>query len=229
MKKTFKKETQHYQAPAPETPYQKAQQEWDARLGNAAVQAKNWRFAAILSLLVSIVLLVMLIASFSMNQNHVFVAEVTKGGRIVNVAPLEVSYQPSQAQQEYFLGRFIKLIRGVPLDPVLAKQNWLEAYQFLTQRSSEQLNRILQKNNPLDLLGKKTVSVNISDMNLVNENTLEVDWVETIFDVNGQQQDQKRYSGIFTLMVKQPTTQKMIMQNPLGIYIVDFNMSLRNK
>ena len=31
--------------PEPETPYQRAGQVWDDRIGSARVQAKNWRFA----------------------------------------------------------------------------------------------------------------------------------------------------------------------------------------
>src|SRR5205085_11822150 len=32
------------------TPYRRARQEWDARIGSAAVQAKNWRLATFVSL-----------------------------------------------------------------------------------------------------------------------------------------------------------------------------------
>ena len=31
--------------PEPETPYQRAGQVWDDRIGSSRVQAKNWRFA----------------------------------------------------------------------------------------------------------------------------------------------------------------------------------------
>ena len=40
----FKRPSVHYgRTPAPETPYQKAAQVWDERIGSARVQAKNWR------------------------------------------------------------------------------------------------------------------------------------------------------------------------------------------
>ena len=34
------------QTPAPETPYQRAAQVWDERIGSARVQARNWRLIA---------------------------------------------------------------------------------------------------------------------------------------------------------------------------------------
>jgi type IV secretion system protein TrbF len=33
--------------PEPETPYQKAAQVWDERIGSARVQARNWRLIAL--------------------------------------------------------------------------------------------------------------------------------------------------------------------------------------
>ena len=40
----FRRPTVRYgRTPQPETPYQRAGQVWDERIGSARVQAKNWR------------------------------------------------------------------------------------------------------------------------------------------------------------------------------------------
>lgn len=45
---TFWRATSHYgESPSPETPYQKAGQVWDERIGSARVQARNWRLMAL--------------------------------------------------------------------------------------------------------------------------------------------------------------------------------------
>ena len=45
----FKRSAQRYgKSPEPVTPYQKAEQMWDERIGSARVQAKNWRLMAFL-------------------------------------------------------------------------------------------------------------------------------------------------------------------------------------
>jgi len=50
----FKRHSVRYsKTPEPETPYQKAAQVWDERIGSARVQAKNWRLMAFGSLLLS--------------------------------------------------------------------------------------------------------------------------------------------------------------------------------
>lgn len=225
MKKTFDRDPPHYRSPLSETPYLRAKQEWDHRIGDASVSAKNWRFVAVLSLMISVILLVMLIISLSMDSVKVYVAEVTKAGRVINIAPLQVKYQPTQAQTEYFIAHFVKLVRQLPLDPVVAKKSWLQAYQFLTQRASQQLNLYFTQNNPIASLGKQTVSVKINDINLVGGHSYHLDWTETTFNLTGQIEKQQNYSGMFTITYHQPATQQSIYQNPLGIYILDFQIS----
>ncbi|OGT21403.1 MAG: hypothetical protein A3C55_01865 [Gammaproteobacteria bacterium RIFCSPHIGHO2_02_FULL_42_13] len=228
MKKWFKKENSCYgDNQTAETPYQRAKDEWDERMGVARVQAKNWRFIALLSTVVALLSLVMLAVSLSMSQNVVYVAQVTTAGRVVNVSPLQVPYQPAEAQEEYFVTQFVKLVREIPMDPVVAKKNWMDAYNFLTERSSKQLNDYFQKNNPVDSLGKQTISVEITDINPISAETYQVDWIETSVDSDGKASAPANFSGTFSLMVQQPTSQKTILLNPLGIYITNFHISVR--
>ena len=50
----FKRAVQRYgRTPEPETPYQRAGQLWDERIGSARVQARNWRLMAFGGLLLS--------------------------------------------------------------------------------------------------------------------------------------------------------------------------------
>ena len=50
----FKRPAAHYgESPEPETPYQRAAQVWDDRIGSARVQARNWRIMAFGSLFLS--------------------------------------------------------------------------------------------------------------------------------------------------------------------------------
>lgn len=50
----FRRAVQRYgRTPEPETPYQRAGQVWDERIGSARVQARNWRLMAFGGLLLS--------------------------------------------------------------------------------------------------------------------------------------------------------------------------------
>jgi type IV secretion system protein TrbF len=224
MTNPFKRETDSYKSGMPVTPYQHAKQEWDLRIGSSREQARNWRMFAIFSLIVSTFLAVIIIIILATHKNNIYIAEVTKEGKVVNVAPLLVQYHPTEAQKEYFIVHFIDLIRSIPLDPVMAKKNWLTAYNFLNSRGSERLSYYFKQNNPLELIGKKTVTVQILDINPISTATMNVNWTETTVNTNGQEEAKKYYSGIFTIAIKQPTKNEEILRNPLGIYIIDFNI-----
>lgn len=224
MKNPFKKESVSYKDGEPLTPYQRAQQEWDLRIGSSRQQARNWRILSILSLLVTVLLTIVIIIMFANRKEHIYIAEVTKEGKVVNVSPLLVRYQPTDAQKEYFIANFIDLTRSIPLDPVLAKKNLLTAYNFLNTRGAERLNYYIKQNNPLALLGKKTVTISIQDINPISPDTTNVNWTETTININGQEEGRKDYSGIFTVAIKQPTKNEEILRNPLGLYIVEFSI-----
>ena len=46
--------TRYGRTPEPETPYQKAAQVWDERIGSARVQARNWRLIAFGNLILAV-------------------------------------------------------------------------------------------------------------------------------------------------------------------------------
>lgn len=225
MKNQFNQETPSYKTPAPETPYVRAKQVWDERLSSFALSADHWRKIAMISLVLVVLLLILLFISLSWHKPSLYIAEVSKEGQVMNVKMLSESYQPTEAQEEYFITQFIKLVRGVPLDPVAAKNNWLQAYNFLSDRGAQELNRFFQQNNPLPNLSKRTVTVNITDINPLSKNSYEVDWTEESIDQNGQIIGQQNMSGTFTIVVQPPKTKQEMLQNPLGIYIVDFHIS----
>lgn len=227
MKSPFKKLVEPYQSSEPLTPYQKAQQEWDNRIGSARVQAKNWRITALSLLLITALASATTIVVLLTQKDRIFIAQVTDSGAVVNVAPLLVKYHPTLAQKEYFVAHFIELIRTLPLDPVLAKHNWLSAYNFLTPRTAAILNEYFRTNNPVTLLGKSTITPKISTIHPLGQKTLQVSWTETTINLNGQTEGEKHYSGVFTLEMKQPKTQAEILQNPLGIYLTDFHIALQ--
>ncbi|MEM9243054.1 MAG: conjugal transfer protein TrbF [Pseudomonadota bacterium] len=230
MSKPFKEETKGYQGKTDiETPYQHAKQLWDQRIGNAQVQARNWRFAAIINGILAIVLVGALVFAVRQIKPHLFIAQVTSSGQVVNVEPLRAAYTPSETQQQYFLAHFVTLIRSVPLDPVVARQNWSDAYHFLSERGAMILTNYWKNNSPISLLGKQTVTVEINSVNPISPNTFSVNWTETIINLAGQQTSQKKYTGVFTIAILPPTTQQQILQNPLGLYITDFHFSLQGK
>lgn len=208
-----------------ETPYMRARQEWSDRIGNLVQRTRNWRLTAILALLVSLISLTILVIFLKENRVHLFVLEVGEKGRVINLAPLQRSYQPSEAQKEYFLKNFIDLFRSVSLDPVLTKKNLLAVYKFAGQKAQDNLTNIIRNENIIKMIGKVTRSVKIKAINSLTENSFQIEWSEEEIDLKKNLRTEKIYSGFFTIVIIVPKTQEELLSNPLGIFIVDFKFS----
>src|SRR5690242_1470253 len=104
----FKRSAQRYgKTPEPVTPYQKAEQMWDERIGSARVQAKNWRLMALGCLSLSAGLAASLIWQSTQSRVVPYVVEVDKLGEAQAVAPAIADYKPSDGETAWFLARFI--------------------------------------------------------------------------------------------------------------------------
>ena len=150
--------------PEPETPYQKAAQVWDERIGSARIQARNWRLMAFGSLILSAGLALSLVWQSLRGTVTPWVVQVDHLGQAQAIAPATSDYQPTEAQIAYHLARFIEDIRGLPVDPVLLRQQWLRAYDFTTDRGAAALNDFARTNDPFANLGKMQISVEVSSV-----------------------------------------------------------------
>ena len=150
--------------PEPETPYQKAAQVWDERIGSARVQAKNWRLMAFGSLILSGCLAGGLVWQSVRGTITPWVVEIDKLGQAQAIAPASADYQPADPQIAYHLARFIEDVRGLPADPIMLRQQWLRAYDFTTDRGAVALNEYARTNDPFANLGKIQISVEVSSV-----------------------------------------------------------------
>lgn len=108
-------------APEPETPYQRAGQVWDERIGSARAQARSWRLMAIDGMALTVGLSCALVWQSLQSRVTPYVVEVDRLGEANAIAPASVKYEPSDAQIAWFLSRFITNIRSLSLDPVLTR------------------------------------------------------------------------------------------------------------
>src|SRR5260370_20723651 len=103
----FKRPSVRYgRTPAPETPYQKAAQVWDERIGSARVQASNWRLMAFGCLLLSGGLVSALVWQSIRGTVTPWGVQVDRLGPAPAVAPADGSYQPTDPQIAFHLAPF---------------------------------------------------------------------------------------------------------------------------
>src|SRR3546814_13482702 len=102
----FKRPSTHYgKTPEHETPYQKAVQIWDDRIGSARVQAKNWRLAAFGSLLLAGGLAGALVWQSARRTIVPWVVQVEQLGQAQAIDPAGPLFTPTRPQVPFPTGR----------------------------------------------------------------------------------------------------------------------------
>jgi type IV secretion system protein TrbF len=215
----FKRTVQRYgRTPEPVTPYQKAAQLWDERIGSARVQARNWRLMAFGCLAISTGLAGGLVWQSMQSRVAPYVVEVDKLGEARAVAPATAEYRPTDPQIAWHLGRFISNVRSISVDPVLMRENWLSAYDFATDRAAIFLSEYARAANPFAQIGTRSVSVQVTSVVRASDSSFQVKWVESIYE-RGSLARTERWTAMLTVAVQPPKSAEVLRKNPLGLYV----------
>ena len=221
----FKRPATHYgKSPQPETPYQRAAQVWDDRIGSARVQARNWRFMAFGSLALSAGLSAALVWQSTSGSIVPWVVQVDKLGQAQAVAPAVAEYRPTDPQIAFHLARFIEQVRAIPADAIIVRQNWLRAYEFTTQAGALALNDYARANDPFTKVGKQQIAIEVSSVIRASPDSFRVAWIERRYQ-DGSLASTERWSAILTVVVQTPRDPEKLRANPLGIYVNAINWS----
>ncbi|MBK8083629.1 MAG: conjugal transfer protein TrbF [Proteobacteria bacterium] len=221
----FKRPAVHYgKTPEPETPYQKAAQVWDDRIGSARVQAKNWRYMAFGSLILSAGFAGALVIQSARGTVVPWVVQVDKLGQAQSLAPASADYRPTDPQIAWHLARFIEQVRSIPADPIIVRQNWLRAYEWTTDRGAGALNDYARTNDPFTKVGKQQIAVDVSSVIRASPDSFRVAWTERQFE-NGVLASTQRWTAILTIALQPPRDAERLKANPLGIYVNAINWS----
>jgi len=224
----FRRAVQRYgRTPEPETPYQRAGQLWDERIGLARVQARNWRLMAFGCLALATGLSGALAWQSAQSRVTPFVVEVDRLGEARAVTEAEAGYRPTDPQIAWHLSRFIANVRGRSLDPVLMRRNWLDAYDFATKRGAQFLGDYARGADPFGAIGEKAVTVQVTSVVRASDRSFQVKWTETAYD-RGAEAGTSRWTAILTVAITPPKDADTLRRNPLGVYVdaIDWSREL---
>jgi len=221
----FKRSSVRYgHTPVAETPYQKAAQVWDDRIGSARVQARNWRLMAFGCLVLAGGLAGGMVWQAARGTITPWVVQVDRLGQAQAVAPADASYRPADPQIAFHLARFIEDVRGLPADAVVLRQGWLRAYDFTTDRGAAALNDYARRHDPFANLGKMQISVEVSSVIRASPDSFRVAWTERRYE-SGQLTATERWTAILTIVIETPRDADRLRKNPLGVFVNAINWS----
>ena len=221
----FRRPATHYgKTPQPETPYQKAAQVWDDRIGSARVQARNWRVMAFGSLTLTAGFAAALVWQSANGSIVPWVVQVDRLGQAQAVEPAVADFKPTDPQIAWHLARFIEQVRSIPADPIVVRQNWLRAYEFTTAGGALALNDYARTNDPFAKVGQQQVATEVSSVIRASPDSFRVAWTERRYQ-DGSLAETARWTAIITIVVQPPRDAEKPRANPLGIYVNAINWS----
>ena len=106
----------------------------------------------------------------------------------------------------------------------MVRKQWLDAYDYTTDRGAAVLNDYARENDPFARVGQDTVAVEVSSVVRISENSFQVRWFERTY-TNGAVTNADRWTAIVSLLIKQPADEVRLRKNPLGIYVDGLNWS----
>jgi len=221
----FRRPTVRYGAtPEPDTPYRRARQVWDDRVGAVAAGSKALWMLTMAQAGVIAALSGALVWVAARGEVVPWVVQVDTLGEARAVAPAEIGYRPSDPQIAFHLARFIEQVRAVPADPIIVRQNWLRAYDFTTDKGALALNDHARAADPFAQVGKVQVAVEVSSVIRASPTSFRVAWTERRYQ-DGALAATERWSAIVTLVIQPPRDAERLKKNPLGVFVTAINWS----
>jgi type IV secretory pathway TrbF-like protein len=208
-------------------PYARAAAAWDERIGSARVQARNWRYIAFVSMVLALISTTGAVVLGIKKQVATYVVEVDKAGMPGRITLASEPYRPATTQVGYFVGEVVRLVRERPLDPVVMRQQWTKAYQFLAGHAVNAMNEFAASDAGIRSLpgeGATARTVEISSILQKVGDTYQVRWVETTYS-NGLRRGREEYTGLFQIKLIPPRDEADSFKNPIGVYVTNFTWS----
>ena len=79
------------------------------------------------------------------------------------------------------------------------------------------VNQFYRADPPQNRAQTETVSIDVQSLLATSDRTYQIEWVETVRDLNGQVKSEDHWKGAFTIVINPPTDERLIRTNPIGI------------
>lgn len=214
-----------FQSEPVESPYKRAKQAWDDRIGSVYIERNFLRGLVILLMIVSSVSLIgnfFLLTKKSMAIPYVVELKPTGEPSILGSAE-SLSVKAKDRVVKFFLRRFLLLAREIPADPVIFKRNWKKIPYLLSAQGKSILASVYENNSPNEQFKLKNRAIKIVSILTTAKDNYQVDWHEAEYNKKGQKIAEYPMRGSFKLARFQSQDEETLMENPLGVFIDYFS------
>jgi type IV secretion system protein VirB5 len=188
------------------------------------MQASNWRLAALGSIGASALLGVALAILVGRAGVAAYLAEVDHLHELRSDDAAIGVNGPPDAQIAYFLSLFIKNVRSLPLDPIVVRRNWQEAFAHLTDDGARTLSGGIADAPQFRSIGKRAISVELIHVVRASDDSFEISWKEHSYE-SGIRVKSEQFTGRVFVVLGSPDAAGSLSRNPIGLYINRFGWS----
>jgi type IV secretory pathway TrbF-like protein len=208
-------------------PYVEARREWNERYGDYIQQAHHWRTMAIICGLLALTSVIGVVYIGAQSKIVPYVVEVDKLGEALSVGRADHPSAVDQRVVKAYLARFVADWRAVTIDRQAQKSAIDRVYAMVPSGSIAvgKLNDYFRAHSPFEVASKQSVAVAVTNLLPISERTWQVEWQEVTRDLRGEVQARTRMKVSIIVGITPPTDERLILINPLGVYITDLNWS----
>lgn len=229
-KELIQKRSQFKPQKFPETPYNRAKEEWNDRLGPIVKNAHSWRLAFFIAMAYGATQTASTVYLATKSSIQPYYVRVYENGQPDVIGPVSDKYTPTQAEVRYGLTQWLEWTRGISLDPVLTKENYKRALGRMRQSAANKLNEWAQSDPRMANIGRETVQIHVTGVvPIPGTNSYSARWTEEQRNGEGGLKGPKQlWTGTFTLDIEPPKDEKTLLVNPIGMFIKDYQLTREN-
>jgi type IV secretion system protein VirB5 len=125
---------------------------------------------------------------------------------------------------ESVIADFVEYTRSIYADGDVMNNNYRRAANHLSNELKEKLRNELIEEDPFAQIGRTKRIVVIESAIRMTKATWQFDWYDIVTDLSGRELRRIRMRGMFTVAAQEPQNEAERTANPLGIFIVDYNI-----
>lgn len=215
-------------------PYLNARRTWNDHMAAVTASRNMWQILAILSLMIVLAAVGGVIYIGSQSRFIPYVVQVDKLGEAVAVSRADVAQTADPRVIHASVSEFINNLRIVTPDIALQRRAIFRVYAMLspndsaTAKTNEWLNGT-EDSNPFKRATTETVNVEIISVIPQTTETWQVDWLEKVYDRQGNLAEppfkMRALLRVYSRPQTKSTTEEQMRNNPLGIFIQDYSWS----
>ena len=217
--KLFKTKNTAPAAPS-DNPYIAARQEWMERYGSYIARAAQWRMAATLQSISIILCLAAITILLNQSQVIAYFVSVDKAGHSSVVRADNLPSVPPELIQNA-IAESITAWRTVTPDYHLQGEMVKKLSNHVAGSAKGVIKSWYEQNNPaVTAENGRMIHVEITQAPLpVSKTSYRVEWRETVRNHAGVVIDNASYVATVTIQIQKPTSEKMLLANPGGVFI----------